>query len=212
MTSIRVLLVDDHPVVREGLRRMLEVDQQVEVVGEAGTGEDALAQAQARTPDIVLLDMRMPGMGGLEALRQLRQCCPAAKVVVLTMHGDQYLARAIEEGASGYLLKDITRGDLLAALERVQRGESVLQSSLTQELFSEFAALAQGRASLPFILSRGEMDILRLMASGTTNKEIAARLSMSQASVKREVAGIFQKLGVKDRAEAVGEGYRRGLL
>lgn len=210
--SIRVLLVDDHPVVRQGLRRMLELEVDMEVVGEAASGEEALHQIRTVSPDIVVLDIRMPGMGGVETIRQIKEHHPEANAIVLTLYGDQYLAQAIEAGAVGYLIKDVGNDELIQAIRAVHRGESILHRSLSRELFSEFASLARGKNSEKCCLSPRELGIIRLIATGSTNKEIAAKLFLSETTVKRGVSHIFDRLGVKDRAEAVAEAYRRGLL
>jgi len=210
--SIKVLLVDDHPVVRQGLRRMLELEEDMEVVGEAASGEEALHQIGDVSPDIVLLDIKMPGMGGVETIRQIKEHHPEANAIVLTLYGDQYLAQAIEAGAVGYLIKDVGNDELIQAIRAVHRGESILHRSLSRELFSEFASLARGKSSQKYYLSPRELGIIHLIATGTTNKEIAAKLFLSETTVKRGVSRIFDKLGVKDRAEAVAEAYTRGLL
>lgn len=210
--SIRVLLVDDHPVVRQGLRRMLELEEDMEVVGEAASGEEALHQIGTVSPDIVVLDIKMPGMGGVETIRQIKEHHPEANAIVLTLYGDQYLAQAIEAGAVGYLIKDVGNDELIQAIRAVHRGESILQRSLSRGLFNEFASLARGKNSQKCCLSPRALGIIRLIATGATNKEIAAKLFFSETTVKREVSRIFDKLGVRDRAEAVAEAYRSGLL
>ena len=130
--SIRVLLVDDHPVVREGLRRMLEVDDDIEVVGEAASGKEALARIAITSPSIVLLDMRMPGMEGIETIRRIKERCPGTNIIVLTLYGDQYLSQAIEAGAVGYLVKDVGSEELIRSIRAVDKGQSILHSSLSR--------------------------------------------------------------------------------
>ncbi len=210
--SIRVMLVDDHPVVRQGLRRMLELEEDMKVVAEVATGEEALDEIETLSTDIVLLDIRMPGMGGIEAIRQIREHHPETNIVVLTMYGDQYLAQAIEAGAMGYLVKDVGNDELIHAIRAVHRGQSILHPSLSRELFNEFASLARGANSHKAYLSPRELEIIRLIAAGLTNKEIAAQLFLSATTVKRGVSRILDKLGIRDRAGAVAEAYKRGLI
>lgn len=210
--SIRVLLVDDHPVVRQGLRRMLDLEEDMEVVGEAASGEEALAQIEAISPSTVLMDIRMAGMSGIEVIRQIKERYPEIDFIVLTLYGDQYLTQAIEAGATGYLVKDVGGEELIRAIRAVHRGQSILHPSLSRELFNEFASLAKGKRSRRSSLSPRELDMIRLIAAGATNKEIAAQLFLSETSVKRGVSGIFDKLSARDRAEAVAEAYKKGLL
>lgn len=212
MPQIRILLVDDHLIVRSGLRRLLETCGYVEVVGEAANGEEAVAMADLAEPDVTFMDIRMPGMSGVEAIRKLKERHPQMNIIVLTLYGDQYLASAIEAGATGYLLKDISREDILEAIEAVHRGQSVLDPSLSRGLFSEFATLAKGRNGHKVGVSERERQVLELIAEGATNKEIAGRLFLSETTVKREVRLIFDKLEVRDRAEAVSVSLKRGLI
>ena len=210
MKPIRVLLVDDHQVVREGLRRMLELEKDMEVVGEAACGEDALALEQQLSPDIILMDVKMPGMGGIEAIRQLKARESAAHVIVLTVYEDKYLAQTAEAGAVGYLLKGVSREDLAEAIRSAHQGQSPLAPSLTRALFTQYGVLS--KASHDSVLTRRQIEILRMIASGATNKEIASKLFISPATVKRETNAIFAALNVSDRAQAVSEGYKLNLL
>jgi len=207
---IKVLLVDDHQVVREGLKRMLELDKEIEVVGEAASGEEALTQAQRLSPDTVLMDIRMPGMGGIEAIRQLKAIQPTVNIVVLTIYQDQYLVQAVEAGAIGYLLKDINREELTRAIRAAYLGQSPLAPSITRTLITKYATLAGANRSS--VLSSRQLEILRLIAAGATNKEIASKLFLSEATIKRETQAMFAKLDVTDRAQAVSEGYKRNLM
>jgi DNA-binding NarL/FixJ family response regulator len=210
MKSIRVLLVDDHQVVREGLRRMLELDKDIEVIGEASSGEESLVKAEQLSPDVVLMDVKMPGMGGIDAIRELKiRQCPAS-VIVLTVYEDKYLAQAAEAGAAGYLLKDVSREELTKAIKSAYQGQSPFAPSITRTLFTQYAALT--KASHDSVLTKRQVEILRLIASGATNKEIASKLFISSATVKRETNTIFTALNVTDRAEAVSAGYKMGLL
>jgi DNA-binding NarL/FixJ family response regulator len=207
-----MIVVDDHPVVRQGLRRMLELECDMEVVGEAASGEEALAQIETISPDIVLMDIKMPGMGGIEAIHQIKERYPETNIIALTLYGDQYLVQAIEAGAVGYLVKDVGGEELIRAIRGVHQGLSILDPSLSRELFNEFASLAKGRQHRRSSLSPRELEMIRLIACGATNKEIGVQLFLSETSVKRGVSRIFDKLSAKDRAEAVAEAYKRGLL
>ncbi len=208
--QIRVMLVDDQQLVREGLRRMLELDGEIEVVGEAKSGEEAIIKAEEYDPDIILMDVRMPGMGGIEATRQLKSRNCRANIIILTVYEDKYLAQAAEAGAVGYLLKDIGREDLSRSIKLAYEGQSPFAPSITRTLFTQFGNVAQ--LSRNSLLSPRQLDILRLIAAGVTNREIAAKLCVSEATIKRETNTIFAKLDAVDRTQAVAEAYRRNLL
>ncbi len=210
MDKVKILIVDDQQMVREGLRRMLELDEGITVVGEAKSGEECLAVVDSLNPHIILMDVRMPGMGGIECTRLLKQKGTTAKVIILTVYEDKYLAQAAEVGAAGYLLKDINRQDLLKAIQLTMEGFSAFTPSITQSLFAQLAGKRSTGGDT--MLTPRQMSILRLMASGVTNKEIATKLYLSEATIKRETNNIFTKLDVGDRAQAVSEGYKRNLL
>jgi DNA-binding NarL/FixJ family response regulator len=205
-----VLLVDDLQVVREGLKRMLDLDKDIEVVGEAASGEEALTKADQLSPDVILMDVKMPGMGGIDATRELKTRHSPASVIVLTVYEDKYLAQAAEAGAVGYLLKDVSRDELTKAIRAAYQGQSPFAPAISRTLFTQYAALT--KASHDSVLTRRQIEILRLIASGATNKEIASRLFISSATVKRETNAIFAALNVNDRAESVSAGYKMGLL
>jgi len=205
--SIRVLIVDDHPVVRDGLRGVLEGEPDMRVVGEAGHGAEALARAAVTPVDVVLMDLRMPVMGGVEAIGELRRTAPGARVLVLTTYDtDRDVLPAIEAGATGYLLKDTPREELLRAVRAAHRGEAVLSPTVAGRLMGQVRAPAQEA------LSARELEVLRLVAEGSTNRETAQRLFISEATVKTHLLHIYAKLEVRDRASAVAAGYQRGLL
>lgn len=205
-TPIRLLIVDDHPVVRDGIRGVFTGDPGFEVVGEAGDGARAIELARALEPDVVLMDLRMPGTGGVEAIGELVRLGVASRVLVLTTYAtDSDVGPAIEAGATGYLLKDALPQELMRAVRLAARGETVLSPVVASRLV--------GRIRTPTVsLSERELEILRLIAGGCTNKEAAARLFISEATVKTHVLHIYGKLGVNDRAAAVAVGFRRGLL
>jgi len=209
MDTIRILLVDDHQVVREGLRHMLELEADMEVVGEASDAKEALTQVELLSPEVILMDIKMPEVDGIELTRQLKEKQPSCNIIMLTLY-DEYLTKAIEAGAVGYLLKDVKREELVRAIRAVHQGRSPLNLSLSRDQLAEFAAPPESkqRASL----SERELAILQMIADGVTTKEIANQLFLSQASVKRSVRLIFEKLGVHNRSEAVSEAYKRRLI
>ena len=209
MGTIRILLVDDHQVVREGLRHMLELEADMEVVGEAGDAKEALTQVESLSPEIILMDIKMPGIDGIELTRQLKEKLPSCNIIMLTLY-DEYLAQAIEAGAVGYLLKDVKREELTRAIRAAYHGRSPLNLSLSRDQLAEFAAPAESKQRV--YLSERELAILRMIADGVTTKEIANQLFLSQASIKRSVRLIFEKLGVHNRSEAVSEAYKRRLI
>ena len=207
MTPIRVLIVDDHPVVRDGLRGILTSDPEFDVVGEAADGAEALAGARAAEPDVILMDLRMPGVGGVAAIRSLAEADIPARVLVLTTYdSDSDVVPALEAGATGYLLKDAPREELVRAIRAAARGEAVLAPSVASRLVSQLRAPEQAT------LSERELEVLRLVAQGETNRGVAARLFISEATVKTHLLHIYTKLDVNDRAAAVGAAYERGLI
>jgi DNA-binding NarL/FixJ family response regulator len=215
----RVLIVDDHPMVREALRGMLDAAG-VEVVGEAGTGEDALRAATAHSPDVILLDLELPDLDGLAVLRRLKAIEKRAAVLVVPRHDDPahddpaLVRQAVENGASGYVLKGIGRRELLASLEAVRHGESVLDPSLLRATLADGAGESRpaSRDERDNPLSSVEQEMLRLVAQGLTNREIGARLRWSVGTVKKYLQRALEKLGASDRTQAAVEAIRRGLL
>jgi DNA-binding NarL/FixJ family response regulator len=204
---ITLLIADDHPVVRDGLSGMFARDPGFEVLGEAGDGAEAIRLAQALTPDVILMDLRMPGMDGLTAITELARKGITARVLVLTTYDtDSYVLPAIEAGATGYLLKDAPRDELLRAVRAAAHGQAVLSPSVATRLMSRV------REPETKPLSRRELEILELVAAGTTNRDAAAKLLISEATVKTHLLNIYAKLGVNDRAAAVAEAFNRGLL
>jgi len=209
METIRILVVDDHQVVREGLRHMLELEADMEVVGEANGAKEALTQLELLSPEVILMDIKMPGVDGIELTRQLKEKQPSCNVIMLTLY-DEYLTEAIEAGAVGYLLKDVKREELVRAIRAVHQGRSPLNLSLSRDRLAELAAPVESRQQA--YLSERELAILRMIADGVTTEEIANQLFLSQASVKRSVRLTFEKLGVRNRSEAVSEAYKRRLI
>ncbi|MBN2239365.1 MAG: response regulator transcription factor [Dehalococcoidales bacterium] len=209
MDSIDILLVDDHEVVREGIRRMLELESDLNVVGEVADPEDVESQVDSLSPEIVLMDINMGKLNGIEITRRLKESHPDTNVIMLTLY-DEYLTQAIEAGAVGYLLKDIKRAELVRAIRSVHQGRSPLALSLTRNQLNELTQVMEGRKRVA--LSEREVTILRYIAEGVKTNEIAEQLFLSQASVKRSVSLIFEKLGVRNRSEAVAEAYKRKLI
>lgn len=204
---IRLVIVDDHPVVRDGLRGVFTGDPGFAVLGEAADGTEAIALIEHRGADVVLMDLRMPGMGGVEAIARLRRTAPGVRVLVLTTYDtDADVLAAIEAGATGYLLKDTPRGELVRAVRAAHRGDSVLSPSVAGRL------MGRVREPVRDALSHRELEVLRLVADGASNRDAAARLFISEATIKTHLLHIYGKLKVRDRAAAVAEGYKRGLL
>ncbi|MFF4774843.1 response regulator [Microtetraspora fusca] len=204
---VRLMIVDDHPVVRQGLRGMLESDPGVDVVGEAGSGDEAVVRSRELRPDVILMDLRMPSGDGVDATRRILAERPESRVIVLTTYEtDQDIVRAVEAGAAGYLLKDISRADLLAAVASAVRGETVLAPSVATKLVTRM------RAPVAESLSPREAQVLSLVARGLTNAEIGTELFISEATVKTHLLRVFAKLGVSDRTAAVTTALGRGLI
>ena len=210
--TIRILIVDDHPVVREGISAMLAREPDLQVVGEARDGMDALDKARQLRPDVVLMDLQMPRLDGAEAIRRIRADDPSINFIVLTtFDSDEFIFKGIEAGARGYLLKDAPRDDLFRAVRAVYRGESLIQPAVATKLLNRFAELSR-RGPAEDTLSAREIEVLQLMSRGAPNKEIARRLFISESTVKTHVTNIFQKLGANDRTEAVTIALQRGLI
>ena len=211
---IRVMIVDDHPVVRNGLIGMFEGEAGFEVVGDAGDGAEAVRRAGALAPDVILMDLRMPEMDGVAAISALAAAGSPARVLVLTTYDtDSDVLSAIEAGATGYLLKDAPPTELFRAVRSAASGEAVLSPSIATRVVSQMRG-AGGSVSLPAgePISSRELEVLELVARGASNRDAAARLFISEATVKTHLMHIYSKLGVNDRAAAVAEAFDRGLL
>ncbi|MEU1902119.1 response regulator transcription factor [Nocardiopsis dassonvillei] len=206
---IRVLLVDDHPVVREGIRGMLAAEADLTVVGEAASGPEAVVRTAELEPDVVLMDLRMPGGDGVEATGRISAERPGAHVLVLTTYDtDADILRAVEAGATGYLLKDTPRAELAEAVRAAARGETVLTGRLAGRLFTGMRRRGEPAA----VLSPREVEVLRLASEGRTNTAIGRALHISATTVKTHLMRVYDKLGVGDRTSAVSQAIRRGLL
>ncbi len=214
--KIRLLIADDHLIVRDGLRLILETRDDFELVGEAGDGAEAVRLAEALHPDVVLMDLRMPVMGGLEAIEILRKRCPETSVVILTTYNeDELLVRGLRAGANGYLLKDTGRQALFDTIRAAARGETLLRPEVVARLLSA-AAQPNPKPELPRQddagLTEREMEVLQAVAEGDRSKEIAYRLGITERTVKAHLANIYNKLGVDSRAAAIAAAAQRGLI
>ncbi len=210
---ISVLLVDDHPVVIEGLRKLLEAAGDIDVTGTANDAAHALERAKTLRPDVILLDLRMPGATGIQATRRLREQDFAGAIILLTSYGDQaYVRQALEAGADGYLLKSTPADELIQSIRSGARGRRQLSPELLDGVLQDFGGLAREKTVRDADLSEDDRDILRLAGQGSTNREIGLALNRSEIAIKKRLQVIFAKLGAIDRANAVAEAIRRGLI
>lgn len=210
---IRILIVDDHPVVRQGLHSLLSNHADLQIVAEAEQAQQALAIAKQDPPDVVLLDIRLPGVNGIEAARQLYRECPQTRVIMLTSYDDdEYLVGALEAGARAYLLKSVSDETLVWTIRAVHRGERLISPELLDRVLHQFAQVRHQQIQQEVGLSDQDVEVLRMVAAGASNEEIGKRLGWSTASIKRKVQHIFDTLGVTTRAQAAAEAVRRGLV
>ncbi len=215
MSPIRVLLAEDHTIVREGLRLLLESQPDIEVVAEAGSGREAVHLAQEHRPDVVIIDLRMPEMNGLEATRLIRELVPETQVLVLTMYeSDEYFFQAIEAGAAGYVLKKAATEELVQAVRAVAQGEAFLHPSMARRLLEEYWQRKQPAASVSGLaaLSDREREVFMLLAQGLTNQQIAEKLVISPSTVQTHRAHIMEKLGLQTIADLIRYAIRCGLI
>jgi DNA-binding NarL/FixJ family response regulator len=215
MSHLRILLADDHTVVRQGLRKVLEESPDWEVVAEAGDGRDAVRQAQQLKPDIAILDIAMPLLNGIEATRQIMRHAPGVRVLILTMHADEaYVTQILQAGAAGYLLKDSADVDLVQAVKAVSRGRSFFSPAVARVMLDDYVRQLADRGITDRYdaLSEREREIFQLVAEGKTNKEIAALLSVSPSTVETHRAHIMEKLDLHSAAEIVLYAVRRGVI
>lgn len=212
---IRVLLADDHDLFRQGVRRLLEATEDVEVIGEAPSGQDTVRMVEDLAPDVVLLDITMPGLSGIDAARIIKATSPRTSLIMLTVHGEEeFLFEAIKAGAMGYLLKDCTAEELLRAIRVVYDGEGLLAPTMAAKVMHEFARTRERRelAAVTHPLTQREVEILQHVASGLANKEIALRLRISERTVKNHLSNIMEKLHVNSRTQAAVYALRSGLV
>ncbi len=213
MEAIKVLIVDDHTVVRDGLTAMLGRESDFHVVGEAANGVQAVERSRQLKPDVILMDLRMPELDGVQAMRQIREDDPTVKFLVLTTYdSDEYIFDAIEAGAKGYLLKDTSRQELFRALRAASRDESLIEPAVAGKVLNRLAQLSRQATSDGETLSERELEVLQHLAKGSANKEIASTLSISESTVKTHVANIFHKLEVNGRMEAVTKAMQKGII
>lgn len=216
---VRILICDDQTVVREGLAAILGTDDEIEVVGLAGNGEEALALAAEQQPDLVLMDLKMPVLDGVQATRRLVAAQPGVRVLILTTYADdQWLLEAIQAGAAGYLLKDTRQGELIAAIKGTVAGRTFIDPAVAGKVLQHIAARPAEPAgpppapSGPGVLSEREREVLRLIALGYNNTEISQRLHLASGTVRNYVSAVLQKLGVEDRTQAAVVAHQRGLV
>ncbi len=215
--KIKVLIADDHRVVREGLTAILETKEGIQIVGEAKDGDEAVGKARTLLPDVIIMDVSMPGMGGVEATRIIKRELPHIGIIALTMYEDQqYIFDFVRAGATGYLLKDSDSAEIVSAIRAVSHGESLIHPSVASKILAEFSLLSEEkgkrRSFLEHDLSEREVTVLRLVAEGKTNKEIANVLDLSEKTVKNHVRNIFHKLHVDSRTQAAILAIRKGVI
>ncbi len=208
--AIRVLLVDDHHVVREGLRRILELENRMQVIGDARSGEEAIAKAVSLSPDVIIMDLKMPGMDGITTTREIKQKMPEVNILMLTLYAEDFVKQAIEAGASGYLLKDSDCEQITEAIIQVHDDLCPIAPSLTRQLLRDFTRVSQDNQ--PSTLNKRQTEVLRLIADGMSSKEIGSHLFIGTSRAKKLIRQILDKLGVNDPAQAVSQAMKRKLI
>ena len=213
MDKIRILIVDDHTLFRQGIRQMLRMEDDIEVVGEAATGREALDRARALMPDVILMDVKMPDMDGVEATRRVKSVSPRTQVVILTsFHQDEYVFPALQAGAISYLLKDVRATELLEAIRRAARGEATLHPRIAARVIKTFRSLAPDEETPFTALTERELEVLKLIAKGYANDKIAEQLVISVGTVKGHVSNILSKLHLVDRTQAAAYAWQEGIV
>ncbi|MDQ7826237.1 MAG: response regulator transcription factor [Candidatus Eremiobacteraeota bacterium] len=218
LEKIKILIVDDHTLVREGFAKMLELESSFNVVGQASSARDALEKTKSLRPEIVLMDIKLPGINGIEATKMIKKEHPDVEVIILSMYDEEeYVMESVKAGATGYVLKDISQDELFSAIKVVHSGGSLIQPGLARKVLKEFAHMAKevpapGKTSPIKELSDREIEVLQCVSEGKSNKEIAEQLTISEKTVKAHLRTIFRKLDVNDRAQAVAEAMRKGLV
>lgn len=213
-TKIRVLVADDHPLIRQGLAQVLEMESDIEIVGEAGNGQECVEKAVALKPDVVMVDINMPVMNGLEASRAIKEVLPDVGVLILTIHdADEYLLEAVRSGVDGYVLKDVDPSVLVQAIRAIRAGRGYLHPSLGVRLMHGVRRQQGSRQErAEDVLTAREIEVLHLLAEGVSNREIAERLFISEKTVKNHTNSIFRKMGVSDRTQAVLQAIKKGWV
>jgi NarL family two-component system response regulator LiaR len=210
---ITTLIVDDQPVVRQGVRAFLEAQPDIDVVAEASSGAEAVALAVEYAPDVVLMDLIMPGMDGVEATRRVKEACPQTRIVILTsFHDDEHVLPAVMAGATSYLLKDVSPAELVDAVRKAMRGEAALHPSIASMLMRGLRDKRKSERQIKHDLSDRELEVLRLLAEGLSNSVIATQLFISEKTVKSHVSSILNKLDLTDRTQAAVYAWREGLM
>ena len=210
--SIKIVIADDHPIVREGLATVLSMEEDLEVVGQAANGVEAVSLARDLCPDVILMDLQMPEMDGVQAIREIKAQSPEIGIIILTTYDtDEYIFSGIEAGARGYLLKDSSPAEVIEAIRTVHKGYSLIQPRVATRVLDRVSQQAHGTAPEQ-VLSARETEVVQLISTGAANKEIAAQLLIGESTVKTHVIHILNKLGVKGRTEAVVEAARRGII
>ena len=215
MGKISILIADDHAVVRQGTRALLEREQDLEVVGEAGDGEEAIKLIEQLRPDVAIIDIAMPKLSGIEVTRKIKPHCPSTAVLILTAYdNDEYIFALLEAGAAGYLLKDVSSQEVVEAVRAVNAGEPVLHPAIARKVINRFRppVTEEGERKPAVELSEREMQVLRLAAKGMSNKDIATELFISMRTVQGHLSSIFNKLGVGSRTEAIFQAVKSGWL
>jgi len=211
MKKITILLVEDHVVVRESIRQFLEREEKLEVVGEAGDGEEAVQMASQLKPDVIIMDISMPKLNGIEATKRIKAIQPSATILILTAYDyEQYIFPLLEAGAAGYLLKDVSSRELISAIETVYRGEAVLHPAVARKVMQRLTKVEPTGERASDLLSERELTILKMAAKGMSNSDIAEKLHLSARTVESHLGSIFNKLGVGSRTEAVIKAMKKG--
>jgi two-component system NarL family response regulator len=213
MNKVNILIVDDHTLFRTGVRKMLEAEEDMHVVGEAATGVEALEQARTLMPDVILMDIKMPDLDGVQAARTLHREMPHVGIIFVTMfEDDEFIFQGLQAGGRGYILKDADPDTMLRAIRAVAHGESLLGATVAQKVMRQFSALPGKQAPLVDDLTPRELEVLKLIAEGRSNSEIAEELVISEKTVKNHINNIFSKLHVYDRSQAMLYAIRKGLV
>jgi len=210
MDKIRVLIADDHPMVREGLRKILELDDKIEIVTEVGDGQGAINIARKEKPDVILMDVNMPGTDGIIATQVITRELPDTRIIALTIYEDEEVVKMVKAGVSAYVLKDVAGAELIATIHRVMNGEVVIHPRVANRLVNELNRPKQEKDDIK--LTRREKDVLSLLVKGHTNREIAEAVFISEKTVKNHLTSIFRKLGVKDRTQAAVYALKNNIV